>query len=67
MAKNNQKQPKKKQKTITFNERADGMTEVVITKAPSKTVFGKIIIAVLAFALIAAEIASLIAVLIEAA
>ncbi len=67
MAKNNQNQPKKKQKTITFNERADGMTEVVITKAPSKTVFGKIIIAVLAFAMIAAVIASLIAVLIEAA
>jgi len=65
MAKKQEKQ--KKQKTITFNERADGMTEVVITKAPSKTVFGKIIIAFLAFAMIAAVVAGLIAVLVELA
>ena len=42
------------------------MKEVVITKAPSKTLFGKIVIAILAFSMIAAVVASLIIVIVEA-
>ena len=55
-----------KQKTIVVKERADGMKEVVITKSPSKTIIGKVIIAALAFAMIAAVVFSLIIVLIQA-
>ncbi|MGM9899152.1 MAG: hypothetical protein ACI32E_01065 [Bacilli bacterium] len=64
MAKKEQKNTK--QKGIKINERADGMKEVVITKAPSKTLFGKIVIAILAFSMIAAVVASLIIVIVEA-
>lgn len=63
---NKKKKKVKKEKTIVVKERADGMNEVIITKAPSKTLFGKIVIAVLAFAMIAAVIASLIIVLVNA-
>ncbi len=67
MANNNKKQNKQpKKKNIQINERADGMQEVIITKAPSKTVFGRIVIAILAFSMIIAVIASLVIVLIEA-
>ena len=55
-----------KQKTIVVKERADGMKEVVITRAPSKTVLGKIVIGLLAFAMVAAVVASLIVVLVQA-
>lgn len=55
-----------KQKTIVVKERADGMKEVVITRAPSKTVLGKIVIAALALAMIAAVVASLVIVLVQA-
>lgn len=55
-----------KQKTIVVKERADGMKEVVITKSPSKTILGKVVIAALAFAMIAAVVFSLIIVLIQA-
>ncbi len=57
----------KKQKTIVVHERADGMNEVIITKAPSKTLFGKIIIAALAFSMIIGVVLGLIIVLIQAA
>lgn len=63
--KNNQVKPKR-QKTIIVNERADGKSEVIITKAPSKTIIGKIIIAFLAFAMIVGTIASLVFVLLQA-
>lgn len=55
-----------KQKTIVVKERADGMKEVVITKSPSKTILGKVVISALAFAMIAAVVFSLIIVLIQA-
>ena len=55
-----------KQKTIVVKERADGMKEVVITKSPSKTILGKVVIAALALAMIAAVVFSLIIVLIQA-
>lgn len=45
--KKNNKQ--KKQKTIVVKQTADGKDEVIITKAPSKTVLGKIVIAVTCF------------------
>ncbi|MCI6716174.1 MAG: hypothetical protein SOZ32_07480 [Bacilli bacterium] len=62
--KKNNKQ--KKQKTIVVKQTADGKDEVIITKAPSKTVLGKIVIAVLAFAMIIGVIASLVIVLVQA-
>lgn len=66
--KNNKNQTKqKKQKTIVVNERADGKSEIIITKAPSKTLIGKIVIAFLAFAMIVGVIASLVIVLVQAA
>lgn len=66
--KNNKNQPKeKKQKTIIVKETADGKNEVIITKAPSKTLLGKIVIAFLAFAMIIGVIASLVIVLVQAA
>lgn len=66
--KNNKQQPKqKKQKTIVVKQTADGKDEVIITKAPSKTVLGKIVIAILAFAMIVGVIASLVIVLVQAA
>lgn len=65
---NKKKQPNnKKQKTIVVNTKADGRDEVIITKTPSKTVLGKIIIAILAFAMIIGVVASLIIVLVQAA
>lgn len=65
MSNKENKQPKKK--TIMIHERADGMNEVVITKAPSKTVFGKIIICALAVAMVLGVVLGLIIVLIQAA
>lgn len=58
---------KNKQKTFVVKERADGMKEVVITKAPSKTILGKIVIVGLAAAMIGAVVFSLVFVLLEAA
>lgn len=65
--KKNDNKKQNKQKGITINERADGMKEVIITKAPSKTLFGKIVICLLAFSMIIATVASLIIILIQAA
>jgi hypothetical protein len=42
----------KKKPVIVRNEKANGMTEYVITKSPSKTLFGKIVIGFLAFAMV---------------
>lgn len=65
--KNNKKhETQKRQKTIVVNKTADGKDEVIITKAPSKTVFGRIIIAILAFAMIVGVVASLVIVLVQA-
>lgn len=59
------KAPKKK--TIIVKEKSDGTNEVIITKAPSKTLFGRIVIAILAFSMIAAVIISFIIVIYQAA
>lgn len=56
---------KDKKKTIYTYERADGMKEVVVTKAPQKTVGGKIVIILLAALLGGASIIALIAVLLQ--
>lgn len=61
------KNDQQKKKTIMINERADGINEVVITKAPSKTLFGKIIIVALAAAMIIGVVLGLVIVLIQAA
>lgn len=57
------KAKKQSKKLIARNERADGTTEVYLTGSPTKTVLGKIIIAVLAFAMIATVLAGLIIVM----
>lgn len=61
------KNDQQKKKTIMINERADGINEVVITKAPSKTLLGKIIIVALAAAMIIGVVLGLVIVLIQAA
>ena len=61
------KNEQQKKKTIMINERADGMNEVIITKAPSKTLLGKIIIVLLAASMIIGVLLGLIIVLIQAA
>ncbi len=57
------KKQQKKEPFLKTNERADGTTEFIVTKAPQKTVFGKIIIVSLAFLLGLGTILSLIFVL----
>ena len=57
------KAKKQSKKLIARNERADGTTEVYLTGSPTKTVLGKIIIALLAFAMIATVLAGLIIVM----
>lgn len=54
-------------KTIMIKERADGMNEVIITKAPSKTLLGKIVIVALCAAMVIGVVLGLIIVLIQAA
>lgn len=65
--KKQKKQQEQKKKTIMVHERADGINEVVITKAPSKTILGKIVIVGLAAAMVFAVVFGLIVVLIQAA
>lgn len=57
------KAKKQSKKLIARNERADGTTEVYLTGSPTKTVLGKIIVAALAFAMIATVLAGLIIVM----
>ena len=54
---------KQSKKLIARNERADGTTEVYLTGSPTKTVLGKIIVGLLAFAMIATVLAGLIIVM----
>ncbi len=64
MAKNDKKQ--KKEKFMYTKERADGTKDVIITKSPQKTLWGKIIICTLAILLGGAAVLGLIFVLIQA-
>jgi len=57
------KAKKQSKKLIARNERADGTTEVYLTGSPTKTVLGKIIVGLLAFAMIATVLAGLIIVM----
>ena len=55
----------KKTPVIVKNKKADGTSEYVVTKSPSKTIFGRIIIAVLAFSMVGVLVAGLIIALLE--
>lgn len=53
----------KRQKYITRKNRADGSTEVYLNGSPTKTILGKIVISILAFAMVAVTVAGLIIVI----
>lgn len=59
------KKEKKQKGTVQSTKRADGTTEYYITKAPQKTVAGKIVIIILAAGLALGTILSLIFALAE--
>lgn len=54
------KAKKQSKKLIARNERADGTTEVYLTGSPTKTTLGKIIVAILAFAMVIGTVAGLV-------
>lgn len=59
------KAKKQSKKLIARNERADGTTEVYLTGSPTKTTLGKIIVAILAFAMVAVTVAGLVVVMLQ--
>lgn len=59
------KAKKQSKKLIARNERADGTTEVYLTGSPTKTTLGKIIVALLAFAMVAVTVAGLVVVMLQ--
>ena len=59
------KAKKQSNKLIARNERADGTTEVYLTGSPTKTTLGKIIVALLAFAMVAVTVAGLVVVMLQ--
>lgn len=55
----------KKQRYIITKTKADGTSDVIITKSPSKTTFGRIILAILAISMVVGTVAGLIIVFIN--
>lgn len=58
---------KQNEKLIVRKERKDGTSDIIVTKSPSKTLFGKIVIGTLAFAMLLGGLASLVFVILQAA
>lgn len=54
-------------KTIIKKDKKDGSSEIIVTQSPSKTVFGRIVIGILAFSMIAGVVAGLVIVILQAA
>ena len=57
----------KNEKLIVRKDKKDGTSEIIITKSPSKTIFGKILIAVLAGGMVLTTVVSLLIVILQAA
>ena len=53
-------------KTIIRKEKKDGTSEIIVTKSPSKTIFGKIVIIVLAFGMLLGGVGTLVIALLSA-
>ncbi len=58
---------KQNDKLIVRKDRKDGTSDIIVTKSPSKTIFGKIIIGALALAMLLGGVASLVFVILQAA
>lgn len=58
---------KQNDKLIVRKDRKDGTSDIIVTKSPSKTLFGKIIIGTLALAMLLGGVASLVFVILQAA
>ena len=57
----------KKEKLIVRKNRKDGSSDIIVTKSPSKTIFGKVIISVLAAGMLLGGLASLVIVILQQA
>lgn len=57
----------KNEKLIVRKNRKDGSSDIIVTKSPSKTIFGKIIISVLAAGMLLGGLASLVIVILQQA
>lgn len=57
----------KNKKLIVRKDKKDGTSEIIITKSPSKTIFGKVLIAILAGGMVLTTVASLVVVILQAA
>ena len=53
-------------KTIIRKEKKDGTSEIIVTKSPSKTIFGRIVIAVLALGMLLGGVGTLVIALLSA-
>lgn len=56
----------KNEKLIVRKNRKDGSSDIIVTKSPSKTIFGKVIISVLAAGMLLGGLASLVIVILQA-
>lgn len=57
----------KNKSVIVTKERKDGTSDIIVTKSPSKTVLGKIVIIVLAAGMVLGAVASLVIVILQVA
>ena len=55
----------KSEKLIVTKTRKDGSSDIIVTKSPSKTVFGKIVIFLLAAGMVLGAVASLVIVILQ--
>lgn len=63
----NKKVKNKKQNTIVREEHKDGSSDIYISKSPTKSVFGRIVVAILALSMVLGVVAGLIIVILQAA
>ena len=55
----------KNEKLIVTKTRKDGTSDIIVTKSPSKTVFGKVVIFLLAAGMVLGTVASLVIVILQ--
>ncbi len=55
----------KNEKLIVTKTRKDGTSDIIVTKSPSKTVFGKVVIFLLAAGMVLGAVASLVIVILQ--
>lgn len=57
---------KNNEKLIVRKNKKDGSSDIIVTKSPSKTIFGKVIIGLLAAGMLLGGVASLVIVILQA-